>query len=186
MSLHHQKIILFGGSFNPPHAGHLYVAQQVQHYIQSPVVWLVAWQNRLKEVDQTMNFHERVRLCKQLVQNEFVISEDEYQVQPQNTWQMIKYYKQHLSLGQKLLWVMGSDSALSFSQWAHKEELAASMGWLVVNRGHGMHEVARESYLAQINTYQPNIQKIQDGEWHYLDVPHVDISSTEIRMNNNK
>src|SRR5215469_14799060 len=97
------RIGLLGGSFNPAHAGHLYVSLTALKRLQLDYVWwLVSPQNPLKPAQgmaglQALGSHytdDTVRLLqRRFPQVEFV-------------------------------WLMGSDNLAQFSRWRHWQSLA--------------------------------------------------------------
>jgi hypothetical protein len=62
-----RRIGLFGGSFNPAHAGHLAVSEEALKRLQlDEVWWLVSPQNPLKDSADTADFERRVAHARKL------------------------------------------------------------------------------------------------------------------------
>ena len=62
------RVGLFGGSFNPPHYGHLMLAQFAMRRLGlDQVWWLVTPGNRLKSVDELPTQQYRMAQCHALV-----------------------------------------------------------------------------------------------------------------------
>ena len=60
----YQKIGLFGGSFNPPHLGHLRVAETARKKLQLDAVWwLVSPGNPLKSKSELIPLDQRISRC---------------------------------------------------------------------------------------------------------------------------
>ena len=62
-----RRIGLFGGSFNPAHAGHVALSEEALKRLQlDEVWWLVSPQNPLKPADGTADFDERLAHARTL------------------------------------------------------------------------------------------------------------------------
>jgi len=61
---------LFGGSFNPPHEGHVLVSELALTRINlNKIWWLVSPGNPLKDHSQLQSLEARLTLCKELIRN---------------------------------------------------------------------------------------------------------------------
>ena len=64
-----KNIGLLGGSFDPPHKGHLYISLEAKKILKlDEIWWLVTPQNPLK-INQPASYSERVKNCKILTKN---------------------------------------------------------------------------------------------------------------------
>ena len=65
-----RNIGLLGGSFDPPHKGHLYISLEAKKILKlDEVWWLVTPQNPLK-INQPANYKDRVQNCKLISKNQ--------------------------------------------------------------------------------------------------------------------
>ena len=65
-----KRIGLLGGSFDPPHKGHLYISKEAKKILHlDEVWWLVVPKNPLK-ISQPATYNERVKNCKKLIKGE--------------------------------------------------------------------------------------------------------------------
>ena len=65
-----KKIGLLGGSFDPPHKGHLYISLEAKKILKlDEIWWLVTPQNPLK-INKPASYSERLRNCKSIVRNQ--------------------------------------------------------------------------------------------------------------------
>ena len=64
------RIGLFGGSFNPPHAGHLNVCELALKRLElDQIWWMVTPGNPLKDVSELPGLKERIALCEEIVRD---------------------------------------------------------------------------------------------------------------------
>ena len=59
-----KKVGLLGGSFDPPHKGHLFISLEAKKLFQlDEIWWIVTPQNPLK-ISKPATYNERVKNCK--------------------------------------------------------------------------------------------------------------------------
>ena len=64
------KIGIFGGSFNPPHLGHLHISNEsVKRLNLDIVVWLITPLSPFKSNKKTLSLQERYNLCSKINNN---------------------------------------------------------------------------------------------------------------------
>ena len=64
-----KKIGLLGGSFDPPHRGHLFISNEAKKVLQlDEIWWLVTPQNPLK-ISKPATYEERLQNCKQITKS---------------------------------------------------------------------------------------------------------------------
>ena len=63
------RIGLLGGSFDPPHRGHLYISLEAKRILKlNEIWWLVTPKNPLKII-KPASYKERLNNCKKTVKN---------------------------------------------------------------------------------------------------------------------
>ncbi|MDP7197652.1 MAG: adenylyltransferase/cytidyltransferase family protein, partial [SAR202 cluster bacterium] len=61
-----RRIGLLGGSFDPPHKGHIYISIEAKKLLQiNEIWWLVTPQNPLK-ISEPATYQERIKNCKEI------------------------------------------------------------------------------------------------------------------------
>jgi len=130
------KIGLLGGSFNPAHDGHLYVAETALKRLELDYVWfLVAPQNPLKPAAGMAPFAQRLAGVKGLTgrRKRLVASDLEQVLGSRYTIATIRALTQRFA-GVRFTWLMGSDNLLQFHRWRRWQEIAARVPVAVVLR----------------------------------------------------
>ncbi|MEF2072080.1 nicotinate-nucleotide adenylyltransferase [Consotaella aegiceratis] len=129
------RVGLFGGSFNPPHAGHLLVAETAMHRLRlDRVWWMVTPGNPLKDHGNLRPIAERVAASKRLVRHPRI------DVTAFESAHRICYTAETLALiAQKkpdveFVWIMGADSLASFHLWQKWRWIARTFPIAVVDR----------------------------------------------------
>ena len=83
---------LLGGSFDPPHRGHLYISMEAKKILSlDEIWWLVTPQNPLK-ISKPATYQERFKNCKKITKGTPIkIKEIEKKIDSQFTYQTLNY-----------------------------------------------------------------------------------------------
>ena len=129
------KIGLMGGSFNPPHNGHLKIAKlALKNLNLDEVWWLVSTKNPLKTSKGLMPLSKRVELTKKIANHpKFQVLNIENNLKTKNSYDLLKKILPRLS-NMKLIWIMGSDNLFNFSKWYKAQKLSNVIPVAVFNR----------------------------------------------------
>ena len=182
-----QRIGLFGGSFDPPHDGHLHVAETALKRLALDQVWWFptpgnplknppgAYEARLAAVQILTARNKAMR-----------VSDIEQRAHIRYTIDLVKLLRAHCPHAQ-LVWVLGSDSLENFHKWKDWKALANLIPIAAVARP-GATLAARTSHFAKIYGDQRlprRAAKLLAGHdapaWTYLPAPLNAASSTAIR-----
>ncbi len=131
----HLNVVLFGGTFNPIHNGHIAIAQTLLNKHDVDEVWFVlANQAPLKNVTH-VGFEHRFTMIEQAIQNieglKVCDIEKDLPI-PSYTIDTIKALQQ--SYPHHFSWVIGSDQAKQIEQWKNYEDLLAMIPFYVILR----------------------------------------------------
>ena len=182
-----KNIGLLGGSFDPPHKGHLYISLEAKKILKlDEIWWLVTPQNPLK-INQPASYSERVKNCKILTKNKPIkIKEIEKKINSQFSYQTIKYLNNHYKYI-KFFWLMGADNLINFHQWQNAHRIFNEIP-IVVFRRYGYNQQALKSYISNLyknfrvknkNIHIDNFNQLP--AWTIIQNKEIRISSTEIR-----
>jgi nicotinate-nucleotide adenylyltransferase len=129
------RIGLLGGSFNPPHEGHLHVSETALRRLGLDYVWwLVSPQNPLKPIRGTAPLDKRLALAAKLVHERRVIVTDmERTLGTRFTADTLAKLKRRFP-DVAFVWLMGSDNLKSFHRWKNWPRIVELMPVAVVMR----------------------------------------------------
>jgi nicotinate-nucleotide adenylyltransferase len=163
------RTCLFGGTFDPPHIGHLLVAQTVCEAENfDKVLFIPAYQPPHK--DDITPVDERLKMLELAVEGNpnFEISDVELKRKGVSyTIDTVKFIKEEMRLkSQELFYLMGSDSLLEFQNWKDPKGILNECQVIVAIRP-GFRPSDIPSWI---------LQKIQ-----FANIPRFEISSSNIR-----
>ena len=159
------NLYFFGGSFDPPHIGHLSIIQscimESQQFVLIPTK-----QSPLKDQRPMASSHHRIRMLELLISKiNYPITIDDWEINnpaPNYTYETIK----HLQLDypwSKLFMVIGGDQLTCFQNWKNYGEIMDLVHIVAFNR--------------KKNQYRPP----KGMKINWLEDFQVDISSTSVR-----
>lgn len=130
------KIACFGGSFNPPHRGHLEIALTVLRQEHFDELWFLPTQTTPLKDEQLASFEDRVQMIVRLIKpyrKLKVCTIEESLPLPNYTINTVKALTQIYPQYQ-FTWIMGSDQADQFASWKDAEELLKLIKFLIIIR----------------------------------------------------
>ena len=130
------RIGLLGGSFNPAHAGHLYVSETALKRLKlDSVWWLVSPGNPLKEDAAMAPLAMRAQSARDVAAHEprIHVSAMERALHTIYTIDTVKALRRRFPRVH-FVWLMGSDNLQQFSRWRRWQDLARQVPIAVVQR----------------------------------------------------
>jgi len=126
---------LFGGSFNPPHQGHLLVAETALRRLRlDRLWWMVTPGNPLKSGRELLPLGDRVRLSEELAADPRVqVTAFEAALSSRFTADTLAAVKRR-NPGVHFVWVMGADNLRDFHRWQRWRRIAMTFPIAVVDR----------------------------------------------------
>ena len=181
------RIGLLGGSFDPPHEGHVHITHWAVKKLElDQVWWLVATKNPLKP-RQPATVAERVCAAKRLTKHpKVVVSHVEAQIGSRHTCETLGFLKQRFP-AVRFVWLIGSDNLAALNEWRHWRGIFLGVPICVFSRP--AYRVAVMNSKAARSFVRNRVQDIQaralaDMEppaWMFLTVPLNSAASTAIR-----
>ena len=187
-----KRIGLLGGSFDPPHKGHLFISLEARkNFYLDEVWWLVTPQNPLK-ILKPATYAERVLNCKKITRNfPIKIKEIEKNISSDYSYKTINYILKHYR-NIKFFWLMGADNLINFHKWEKWKNIFNNMS-IVIFKRHGYNTNALKSIASQKFKNSRIIKTDFDlrdfnktPTWTFIQSKEIKISSTEIRNEREK
>lgn len=172
------KVILFGGSFDPIHNGHLSVAQHALRMLDGQkLIFVPAGQSPHKKHPHTEGCHRlaMIQCAIKPFDNTFVSDCELQRSGPSYTLETIRHFKKELSAETDLYWLIGSDQLDELPKWYHIDELLSECHIsTMVRAGYPPPDMSRFEGVFDTNS----IARLRRD---VVKTPPVYISSTEVR-----
>ena len=182
-----KSIGLLGGSFDPPHKGHLYISLEARKLLNlDEIWWLVTPQNPLK-IYKPATYDERINNCREITKGHPIkITEIEKKINSKYSYESISYIQNHYK-NIKFFWLMGADNLINFHKWQRWKNIFNDIS-IVVFKRHGYNSKALSSIstktYSQFKVMINPINKIHFSSlpsWTWINNREIKISSTDIR-----
>ena len=173
------KVLLFGGSFDPIHCGHLIVSRFVAEHLGIERVLLIpSPYPPHKEGRRLTPGSARLEMCRRAVAGDpqFDVSDWETgQAGPSYTLKTVRHFGEALPAGTRLHWLIGMDSLVELGTWYRVGDLVDSCAIVTA---------ARPGYVdPDLSVLEGPLSgaQVQRLRRRIVASPLVDISATEIR-----
>ena len=175
-----EKIILFGGTFDPIHKGHIEVAEAAAEKIGSTKIILIpARRSPHKKQKPAASDTDRIAMLKLAIANKniFHISAIELnRAEPSYTIDTVRHLRQQFGQDCTFYWLLGADMLKDLPKWHKIDELLNECSISVMNRS-GFDKPDFESLVNELSA--ENVKKLRENA---IETPLIEISSTEIRQ----
>lgn len=168
-------LTLIGGSFNPPHKGHIQTANIIKKVLGiTQITFLVTPQNPFKSGKNLLTLQTRVKLLKQLTNKPwFEVSTMETRFKVAQSINTIRFLRQRHPKS-KIYFIMGTDNLAHFHLWQGFNEILEKASVIFVNRGgHNLHKILRNT-------------KVPRKKFKVIYTKTIELSSTQIRKESYK
>jgi nicotinate-nucleotide adenylyltransferase len=129
------RVGLFGGSFDPAHAGHAHVAETALVRLGlDRVVWLVTPGNPLKSDQGRASLPARMQSAERQARGpSMIVSDAEARMGSRYTLDTLRVLRARFP-GVRFVWVMGADNLLSFHAWRGWADILETVPVAVIAR----------------------------------------------------
>ena len=119
----YKKIGILGGTFDPPHKGHLYISKIALKKLRlKKILWIITKKNPLKNKPY-LKLKERMKLSKEITRknNKICIKYFDEKVRSTSTFNLLHYIKRKTKAD--LFFLMGSDNLKKFHKWKNWKQI---------------------------------------------------------------
>lgn len=174
-----RSVLLFGGSFDPIHHGHLIIGRHVaEHLGVERVVLIPSASPPHKQSHNLSPAADRLAMCRLAVGDDpqFEVSDWEVgQSGPNYTLLTVQHFRQTCGDATALQWLIGMDSLAELGTWYHATELVDAC--TIVTAARPGFEPPSAAFLGR--WFSP--AQIEGLYRHILEGPRIDISARDIR-----
>jgi nicotinate-nucleotide adenylyltransferase len=179
---------LFGGSFNPPHAGHVLLAQIALKRLElDQIWWIVTPGNPLKDLRELAPLSERITAC------EAITTDPRIKVTAFEAAHEVRYTADTLEIVKArnadvdFVWLMGADNLKNFHKWQRWQEIANTYPIAVIDRPGSTlaflsSKFAKSFENARIDEEDAQtLARCKAPAWTFIHGPRSPLSSSAIR-----
>ena len=169
------RIGLFGGTFDPPHLGHLILASEAQSQLElDRLLWILTADPPHKQEQQISPVEDRLAMVQLAIADNpaFELSRVELdRPGPHYTAETIQIIAEQ-NPGADLVPIIGGDSLRNLPTWHEPQKLVYACHWIGVMR--------RPDDKANLDELERELPGIR-SKIHYVDAPLLEIASRDIR-----
>jgi len=170
-----ERIGLFGGTFDPPHIGHLILASEAQSQLElNRLFWTLTPEPPHKQDQLITSIEHRLAMVNLAIADNpsFELSRVELdRPGPHYTLDTVKLVAEQYP-DTEIIPIIGGDSLHDLPTWHRPKELLYACHWVGVMRRPG-----ESANLEELERELPGIS----SKVHYVDAPLLEIASREIR-----
>ena len=171
MSLKKIKIGILGGSFDPPHKGHLAISKKaVKKFKLKKIIWAITKKNPFKNQSKT-SLAKRIKYCKKITEKYDYIKIKFYEdrIKSNKTINLINYISKDKKV--EVYFIMGADNLISFHKWHKWKTISKKCNILIFDR-----QGYKKKCLNSI-TYK----WLNNKNMKFIEFNKVNISSSQLR-----
>ncbi len=133
-----QKICLIGGTFDPIHLGHTYIAEKCYRELgMDKIIFLPCKKSPHKLTKENAPDHHRLAMCQLAVSSLPWAEVDDYDLTappPSYSWRTAEVMQERYP-DADLYWLMGTDQWEAILRWDRPQHLASLVKFIVISRG---------------------------------------------------
>ena len=167
-----RKVGILGGSFDPPHIGHLYISQIALKKLKlDKVIWMITKKNPLKQ-KPLLSIKSRIQLSKSIIgyEKKIIVEYLDDIIKSKNTFDLLNYLK-NKNKKINFFFLMGADCLIDFHKWKNWKKIPL-LAKIVV--------FARSGYTTKLLNSVAS-KKLEKNDWMYINSKKINISSSLIR-----
>ena len=166
------KIGILGGTFDPPHVGHIKISKEAKKKFHlNKVFWVITKKNPFKK-KSFLNLKKRINYAKKInVNNKFIkIYFFEDKIKSNKTIDLMKFLKNRYKKTE-FFFIMGADNLINFHKWKKWNKIAEISKILVFDR---------LNYKSK-SLKSVSFKKLNKKRLEFINFKKVNISSSQLR-----
>ena len=174
------NVAIMGGTFDPPHLAHVSPVEAAKNEFGLDVVWFVPALIPPHKLNRhrTDPFHRTAMLALALNPFPFfkISTVELLRGDISFTVNTVREFHTTLQSGDRLFFILGSDSFLELNTWYEPAELLGLCELIIISRGDAAGEL-----LKNLEQLEKSLRLNLNNKVHFASCPHLPYSSTEIR-----
>ena len=178
-----QLLGILGGTFDPPHIGHLRTVLDVQQSLNLSEIRIIPNYIPAHREQPVLEAQQRYQLLQKALQNVPGLIADDREIKRQGISYMVdtlrdlqqQFPQKHLCL------IIGTDAYNSFCQWHEWQEII-QLSHLVVMQRAGVAAMVNKELDQLLTTDADDLIKTKAGRVYAQNVSQLDVSSTVLRQ----
>ena len=166
------KVGVLGGTFDPPHIGHLYISKiAIKKLKLDKLIWAITKKNPMKK-KPLLTIKKRIKFSKKITkkENKIFVKYLDDKAKSNSTFHILQYIKKN-NKKKNLYFLMGADNLVKFHKWNNWKKIP-ELAKIVV--------FSRDDYsVKSINSIA--FKKFKKKDLMYINSKKVNISSSLIR-----
>ena len=167
-----KKIGILGGSFDPPHIGHIKISKEAKKRFNiDKIIWAVTKKNPFKG-KSSLSLEKRIKYAKKINQNNLFIKVKYFEdkIKSNRTVDLLRYIKKK-NKNTDIFFIMGADSLINFHNWKNSDLILSICKILVFDR-----DRYKRKSLSSVS-----FKKYNKNGLKFIKFNKVNISSSKIR-----
>lgn len=165
---------IMGGTFNPIHLAHLYIAYEAKEQLNlDTIIFMPAGNPPHKKNNSIIDSSFRLDMVKLAIEDyeDFIVSS--YEIEKKGlsfTYETLKALKRD---DVELYFIAGGDSLMDIEKWKNPEQILTDCKFVVFNRG--------QFSMEELDKQKIKLEKKYNAKIILLNIANIDISASMIR-----
>ena len=165
------RIGILGGTFDPPHKGHMAISKEaMKRFKLKKIILAITKKNPLKKKSME-NLQTRINFCKKLIRKIKFIEVKFYEniIKSNKTINLINYFTKNKR--NEIFFLMGADNLINFHKWHNWKQISQKCNIIVFDR-HGYKKKSLNS---------TTFKRLNRQNLKFIEFKKVNISSSQLR-----
>ena len=171
MNLKKNKIGILGGSFDPPHKGHLAISREAKKKLKlKKIIWAITNKNPFKK-KSSLSLSSRIQYCEKIIKKTTFIEVKflEKKIKSNKTIELINFFTKNRK--NEIYFIMGADNLINFHKWYKWKIISQKCNIIVFDRyGYKKKSLNSKAY-----------KSLDRDKLKFINFNKVNISSSQLR-----